>query len=161
MTMTTSFIGDATGISSVCPPPAKAFGNNSRYLVYRQPGSERLFCTTLTRSANVNPRDIPCGFVYENPTINALARYVFDVVFPNGVSPAPQLRKVDEMLSMLKKYSAKFPTHKPVSTSPPPRANAGDVVLITGTTGSIGSTSPRILWFASCGPDICAESTRH
>jgi len=75
------------------------------------------------------------SFVYQNPTISALGRFIHDLTSA-GVS-----RQLDntakEMTDLASRYTQGFPTHKPASDATP----QGDTVLVTGTTGAIGSNT--------------------
>jgi hypothetical protein len=84
----------------------------------------------LRKTPHVSLENVSSGFIYEHPTISALARYLLTVV--HGGEAAS--RGTEELLAFVERYTASFPQH--VSTSP---AVEGEVVLVTGTTGSLGS----------------------
>jgi len=89
----------------------------------------------LKNSSKVNTRDIPTNFVYQNPTISALGRLIYDLT-STGVSRQLD-NTVKEMTDLVAKYTQDFPTHQPAGGITP----EGDTVLITGTTGAIGSNT--------------------
>ena len=78
-------------------------------------------------------------FVYEHPTINMLGEFIANLVSPKEM--AQTIRSgVEQMLTLLGKYGSDFPEHTP-STTLNKKKRGGDVVLITGTTGSIGAST--------------------
>lgn len=101
---------------------------------------------SLRRSSKVKTRDFPQGFVYEHPTIKSLSQYIFHFIFPEiSTSPPRNVPKVEEMLAMARDYSTAFPIHR---ANPDPLHSgipAGDVILITGTTGAIGASLLAVL----------------
>ena len=98
----------------------------------------KIIINGLRSCTRVNTRDIPNAFVYENPTVSALGEFVADLVSPKAV--AKTLRsEVEKMVALVKKYSSDFPKHTP--SAPLNEKRGGDVVLITGTTGSIGAST--------------------
>ncbi|KAJ7575926.1 hypothetical protein C8J56DRAFT_1032190 [Mycena floridula] len=85
------------------------------------------------KTSGVNVRDIPSNIIYANPTIRKLAESIcrsFDVAIDQVVTV---LQKSDEMREFARKYSLDFPIH--IGTA---EAN-GQVILLTGTTGALGS----------------------
>ncbi|KDQ17950.1 hypothetical protein BOTBODRAFT_143676 [Botryobasidium botryosum FD-172 SS1] len=57
------------------------------------------------------------------------------------------MRKTDELNALVAKYTADFPTHRPLARDGFPSTAAGstDVVLVTGTTGGLGTALLRDL----------------
>lgn len=86
----------------------------------------------LKKTTKINTREINTAFVYQHPTISSLGRFVGDVT-TKGVA-AVQGSKEDAMLNMAAKYSKNFSAHKGSVPAP-----TEDVILITGSTGAIGS----------------------
>lgn len=80
---------------------------------------------------SVSIGNISPNFVYEHPSITSLAKYVCDVV--SDLSAAPS-HSADALKTMLARYTKPFPKHVPGSPS-----TGKDVVLVTGTTGALGS----------------------
>ncbi|TDL22742.1 acetyl-CoA synthetase-like protein [Rickenella mellea] len=79
-------------------------------------------------------------FVYSNPTILGLARYISRVASGAVMiidTPTSLNAKVSEMHGHVEKFTRSFPTHTPNHLAT--RMNSGDVVLLTGTTGSLGA----------------------
>ncbi|TFK37074.1 hypothetical protein BDQ12DRAFT_221196 [Crucibulum laeve] len=93
---------------------------------------------TLRHSAKVSTRKIPQNFVYFNPTIRRLGTYVAHVVLYGQGSMAVLMssQKTSEMERLARLYSTDFPIHCPSSPNP---ISEGDVVLLTGSTGFLGS----------------------
>lgn len=86
----------------------------------------------LRESTKINTRAVTSMFVYQNPSISALARFV--VGLTSSSDAEPEGNKVEEMLNLVARYGQEFSQHKG-HTVPP----EGHVVLITGSTGAIGS----------------------
>ncbi|KAF7984474.1 hypothetical protein HWV62_14586 [Athelia sp. TMB] len=88
----------------------------------------------LKSTTPLNVRAVPPNLVYEHPSISALAAYTSRLVQSNDrVRPSIET-PVDRMLAMAQKYSQSFPAHHPSVVAP-----KGEVVLVTGTTGCLGS----------------------
>jgi len=62
---------------------------------------------------------------------------VYGIVDPSSDAAADKAtRKVAEMESLIQKYTADFPKHSPSGAAP----GNGEVLLVTGTTGALGTT---------------------
>ena len=89
----------------------------------------------LQESSNLklDVRKATDNFVYSHPTVANLASFVCDMT---GIGNGDQIRcnKVEEMLALVSKYSADLP--KP--SIPQKLVVEKDVVILTGTTGSVG-----------------------
>ncbi|KAI0050773.1 acetyl-CoA synthetase-like protein [Auriscalpium vulgare] len=90
----------------------------------------------LRQTTNFPTTTMPNNFVYEHPTISSLSNFILNTLLRSGI-PEAAVRKAKEqlMVALVKKYSANFPRHTPNSIKP---RDAGEVVLITGTTGRLG-----------------------
>ncbi|KAH8100027.1 acetyl-CoA synthetase-like protein [Cristinia sonorae] len=92
----------------------------------------------LRENGSVNTKGIPSTFVYQYPTVVGLAQYITSLGSPssqeytNGAANASQV-VVDAMLAMVEKYRINLPKHVPSTPAP-----SKDIVLVTGTTGSLG-----------------------
>ncbi|KAI0734153.1 hypothetical protein C8Q72DRAFT_770789 [Fomitopsis betulina] len=92
----------------------------------------------VRETTKIDARHVPEGFVYHNPTIVQLASFIFSTALGNGLpndGGYPTAGRIDAMRAMVAKYTYDFPVHKP---DPSVRRTKGDVVLVTGTTGSLG-----------------------
>jgi hypothetical protein len=89
----------------------------------------------LRNTTKLNTREISASFVYQNPTVSALGKFIHELT-STGVSRRSD-DTVKEMKNLVDKYSKDFPVHKPAGDVMP----HGNTVLITGTTGAIGSTT--------------------
>lgn len=89
----------------------------------------------LEKTSVADPRVIPGSFVYQHPTISSLASYVSSLTEGSKITNDAEAnsRKIELMNSMVRKYSAEFRQHAPSKQSD------GEVVLVTGTTGWLGS----------------------
>ena len=89
----------------------------------------------LRNTTKLNTRGISVDFVYQNPTVLALGKFIHDFTL-TGVS-----RQLDGavkgMKNLVDKYIKDFPSHEPADSVP----LQGDAVLVTGTTGAIGSNT--------------------
>lgn len=89
----------------------------------------------LRQSAQLDTRQDTRNFVYDHPTVARLAAFLFKLV--SGMAhdaDAPVLSKSDAMHAMATKYVEDFPEHKGTMEMP-----ATKTVLVTGTTGELGS----------------------
>ena len=82
-------------------------------------------------------------FVYRHPTVSALGKFIYDLT-STGVSRQLD-NTVKEMTDLVDKYTKNFTAHKPTGGVIP----QGDVVLITGTTGAVGSSTLAGLYRSS------------
>ncbi|KAJ7156520.1 hypothetical protein C8R43DRAFT_1125714 [Mycena crocata] len=88
----------------------------------------------LRTSTKVKVETIPGDFVYSYPTVRLLAQFLTEVA-SGSASAGPDLdRHASAMEEMVRKYSQHFPAH--VSTTGTPKTEG---VLVTGTTGALGS----------------------
>jgi hypothetical protein len=78
------------------------------------------------------PPELPLSFVYHHPTIESLAKYATAVAMPEAELAIAS--KADELEGLVLHYTAEFPTHTPTLPT-----SGKDIILITGTTGSLGS----------------------
>jgi hypothetical protein len=85
----------------------------------------------LRNSRQVDTKAIPTNFVYSYPTLRLLAEMLTRLA---AGSPQEVFRRADAMEFMVQKYTQDFPKHHASAGAPPTPA-----VLITGTTGALGS----------------------
>ncbi|EJC99755.1 acetyl-CoA synthetase-like protein [Fomitiporia mediterranea MF3/22] len=80
---------------------------------------------------------ISANFVYEHPTIAGLARYISSMVAGHEISEAEsrEARK-KELLQLVNKFTQSFPGF----TASTRKNQRGHIVLLTGSTGSLGSS---------------------
>jgi len=89
----------------------------------------------LRNTTKLNTRGISANFVYQNPTVSALGEFIHDLA-STGVSQQLDTT-VNVMTDLVGKYTQDFPSHRPAGGVMP----QGDTVLVTGTTGAIGSNT--------------------
>ena len=89
----------------------------------------------LRDSTSVDTRAIPGNFVYQNPTIEALATFISALASSDSTTGSAQEQAVAYMLSMVQKYTQNLPKHVPCTGTP-----TGEVVLVSGTTGGLGGS---------------------
>jgi FlaA1/EpsC-like NDP-sugar epimerase len=87
----------------------------------------------LQKTTELNTRAIESTFVYQNPSILALTRFILNFTSELSSSTSVKTGKVEEMLNLVTKYGKDFVVHQGSATP------LMDVVLVTGTTGAIGS----------------------
>ncbi|KAF9527250.1 putative aminoadipate reductase [Crepidotus variabilis] len=79
--------------------------------------------------------------VYENPSIEKMTQFLFKLVAGNGENPSTN--RVDAIEKMIEKYSQGLPSTLPAlngnRNTKDELSSPGMVVLITGTTGNLGS----------------------
>jgi hypothetical protein len=80
---------------------------------------------------------IPFDLVYQNPTISALVKWTTRTASATIDEATARTQKAKEMAEVVEKYSTNFPAH--VGTEMV-RPQDGQVVVLTGTTGGLGST---------------------
>lgn len=101
-------------------------------------------------SAHIDTRKLTANFVYTHPSVTRLASFVFTLVHSGGTDnggDTSSLTRINDMRAMLSRYSYDFLGHS-ASANGRTRPNA-DVVLITGTTGSLGSYVLSLLAFSA------------
>ncbi|TFY65192.1 hypothetical protein EVJ58_g2123 [Rhodofomes roseus] len=91
----------------------------------------------LREDAKVGTRDLSGAFVYEHPTISTLGAFVSSVALGTEDTSASPTARVDAMHTMVAKYTSDFPVHKTILLKAAQPVK--DVVLVTGTTGALGS----------------------
>ncbi|KAL0570905.1 hypothetical protein V5O48_011045, partial [Marasmius crinis-equi] len=96
---------------------------------------------TLRRAMKVSTRQIPHNFVYFNPTIKRLGMYIAQIVHygHSSVALAMLSGKISEMETLALKYGSSFPNHRPSLSGSSSSSLPGDIVLLTGSTGSFGA----------------------
>lgn len=80
---------------------------------------------------------IPSAFVFQNPTITALAAALCDMASSTDTVDSPASH-VEAMEAAIQKYTQTLPPHVPDPKYPAPMAGE-EVVVLTGTTGGLGS----------------------
>ena len=90
----------------------------------------------LRQQSHVSTKDIPTNFVYLNPTIHSLSKFIYDIVINKpSASPSDAVSNVfADMNALVDKYSSNFPQRHPSSLHP-----SQEAVLLTGSTGGLGS----------------------
>ncbi|KAJ7667223.1 hypothetical protein B0H17DRAFT_990381 [Mycena rosella] len=88
----------------------------------------------LRNSARINIKAVPSTFVYSHPTLRLLADMLVRLASGSVSKPEDVTRRIDVMEAMVQKYAQGFPQHRASSEGPKMQA-----VLVTGTTGALGS----------------------
>lgn len=93
----------------------------------------------IRTTTDTSTTTLSTNFVYEHPTITSLAAYVMTVICTRAGAMDDQT-KPELIQTFLTRYATDFLDRAPNTTSvdPPP---TGDVILITGTTGALGSAT--------------------
>ncbi|THG97397.1 hypothetical protein EW026_g4592 [Hermanssonia centrifuga] len=95
----------------------------------------------LRETTKINTGTIPGNFVYNRPTIDALASFVAALTSSeSGDSISDSERAITAMVDMVEKYSQNFPEHIPTVSAP-----QSDVIFLTGTSGRLGACLLAIL----------------
>ncbi|KAI0058355.1 acetyl-CoA synthetase-like protein [Artomyces pyxidatus] len=94
----------------------------------------------LRSTSHASLQEIPSSFVYDNPSISSLCNFVLQLVSHNHKEKIDGLAtRAQSMTEILERYSRSFPTHLPRLRSTNINASGSDeVVLLTGSTGSLG-----------------------
>jgi hypothetical protein len=100
----------------------------------------------MLRKASLNTGRVHQNIVYNSPTISSLASAVCDAANPNASPSAaaidPVVAHVTEMKKMIEKYSAYLTTHRkttPNGDGPQVNGHPNEVIVLTGSTGALGS----------------------
>ena len=99
-------------------------------------GALRAFKSPSVRQAAQN---VSSNLIFENPTVEQLASTIATLVDPSSTFVnlvLPARSAADNVKAMIAKYTANLPTTKAKAKS---RDDAAPVVLLTGSTGNIGS----------------------
>lgn len=89
----------------------------------------------LHDSVETDTRRIADNLVYDNPSVLRLASFISDLACGKDGTETSQAGRVDAMRAMLARYNKHFPLHRADDHN---GDTAGDVLLVTGTTGSLG-----------------------
>ena len=84
-------------------------------------------------------QNVSSNLIFENPTVEQLAVAIATLADPSSTSANPVLQvrsAADNVRAMIAKYTADLPNAKAKAKS---RGDAPPVVLLTGSTGNIGS----------------------
>lgn len=94
----------------------------------------------LRDTTDVNTRAVPGNFVYQHPTVTSLAGFVAGLVGSDGATHSDLERAIASMHELVDKYTRNLPKHASTKSAP-----TSDVVLVTGTTGSLGCSLLALL----------------
>ena len=78
---------------------------------------------------------VSANIVFEHPSIHQLAQAIEDIVHPGGTREDIHRQRTSEIESMVAKYAANIPTPRVTGLHAP----EVPVILLTGSTGNIGS----------------------
>jgi hypothetical protein len=94
----------------------------------------------VREAAELDTRQSADNFVYRQPTIGLLSGYIFKLVSGGSVDAESNERRIETMIHAVEKYTQNFGPLKQ-------RTRLGDekVVLLTGTTGGLGSNALSVL----------------
>ncbi|THH14562.1 hypothetical protein EW146_g5781 [Bondarzewia mesenterica] len=93
---------------------------------------------SLKENAGLDTRSISSSFVYQHPFIASLASFVSSVAL--GQTDETEQDGAARLVAMVEKYSKNFPSHVPSKPLP-----SKDTVVLTGTTGALGSNILALL----------------
>ncbi|KAI0120256.1 acetyl-CoA synthetase-like protein [Hypoxylon sp. NC0597] len=86
---------------------------------------------------DVSPSALAPRTIYSNPNYKSLAAYIYSLIQSGGAQGGDDTQQaIQAMKSMLEKYTKDLP---PTNTSKPPPLDEGQTVIVTGTTGALGS----------------------
>lgn len=86
---------------------------------------------------------VSTNFIYDHPTILSLASYASSIVHSGSGDSNTSRTSVKDIEAFVTRYTKSFPKHVPSSSADTVSA---DVVLVTGTTGSLG-TAGNLLFY--------------
>ena len=91
----------------------------------------------LRTTTKTSSHAAPTNFVYTNPSISALSAFVLRLLSGGALDSAlERAARIGEMRTLLDKYSAELPAP---NWKPATAGGEGETVLITGSTGRLGS----------------------
>lgn len=90
----------------------------------------------LRQQSHISTKDIPTNFVYLNPTIHNLSKFIYDLAInKQSATPSDAVSNAFAgMDALVDKYSFNFPPRHSSSLHP-----SQEAVLLTGSTGGLGS----------------------
>lgn len=88
--------------------------------------------TAIMRTLDLGGQSLSQNFVFENSSLRRMAERI--TCLRSGNDLAEQVPVEEKMQALIEKYSANFKPHLPV-----PRASDGEVIVLTGATGSLGA----------------------
>lgn len=88
----------------------------------------------LRKTPGVSVANVSSNIVYDHPTIASLAKYAFAIASGESAGAAAKSWSATDITDFLARYTKDFPQHVPSAP-----AAEKDVVLVTGTTGALGS----------------------
>ncbi|KAL1938320.1 hypothetical protein VTO73DRAFT_11771 [Trametes versicolor] len=89
-------------------------------------------------TTKVSTHDVPGNFVYLHPTIAGLSTFLHGLVSGKSIDKnAERAERLAQMKALVEKYSAKWPSPQWEATVTAPAA--GETLLVTGSTGRVGS----------------------
>ncbi|PCH42369.1 acetyl-CoA synthetase-like protein [Wolfiporia cocos MD-104 SS10] len=95
----------------------------------------RTILRALRQSAQIDTRTIVDSFVYSNPSIARLASFIIKILGGASADESTIEQRLDAMTKMVAKYIEGFPPRQGRDAAIIP---TGDVILLTGSTGSLG-----------------------
>jgi hypothetical protein len=108
----------------------------------------------LRHSTSGTLKVVPDGVVYAHPTIASLVTFCTSRNTSETSDAVEQDEKRKAMLALVSKYTQDIPSFKPSSSAERPSDQA--VVVVTGTTGSLGSNLLEALILSSAVAKIYA-----
>lgn len=114
-------------LTSPCPSLSATFMRNRIVSSLRSSGDPE-----LTKAAGA----VSQNFIFEYPSIRELASAVSALVGTSSQLMDPQQKRAQEIIELVEKYTADLPVSQGRQTS---AGNQKIVVLLTGSTGNIGS----------------------
>ncbi|KAI1106718.1 acetyl-CoA synthetase-like protein [Jackrogersella minutella] len=100
-------------------------------------GSRLLHAGLNAAGIDVGPSALAPRTIYAHPTYRSITSYIWGLVQSGGAQAGDTTAEiVKEMGEILAKYTKDLP---PANTSKPPPLDEGQTVMVTGTTGALGS----------------------
>lgn len=90
----------------------------------------------LSQSFNDVVKRLDVNFVYQSPTITSLAQTIYILSGSDADAQMSKVDRVTELWRIAKSFTSSFPSRSNTSNG---ASTDKDVVLVTGTTGGLGS----------------------
>ncbi|GJJ06383.1 hypothetical protein Clacol_000574 [Clathrus columnatus] len=87
-------------------------------------------------TSNSTARAVPSNLVYQNPTVRQLAQVLVGYSYSEPASNGAEQDRIKQTEALIEKYTRGWPKFQ---TTVETRINGHETLLVTGTTGSIGS----------------------
>lgn len=94
---------------------------------------------SIIHALQISARAVPLSFVYYHPNINSLSQFTFNLAHGNITADEQLVSRVEKMKQFVQHFSDGLPCHTE-HHSCPCSGGQSDTIIITGSTGALGSS---------------------